>query len=145
MLKFDTADLLSPIGPGSGYWRYIPTDEGLRFITGYNYRPGMGVLGRILDSSVIRPALGWATATSFDRLRMWAESDIDPAESRNRWFMDAAARAGGLLTAGFLVHQALTGRNAAAATGRRGYRSGFMHPAVPLDRTQSRAVSAAAP
>lgn len=115
VLKFDTADVLSPIGPGSGYWRYIPTEEGLRFITGYNYRPGMGLLGRILDSSVIRPALGWATATSFDRLRMWAESDLDPAESRNRWFIDATARAGGLLTAGLLVRRALTGRNAAVA------------------------------
>ncbi|HEY9358396.1 MAG TPA: hypothetical protein VIQ52_19005 [Arthrobacter sp.] len=115
MLKFDTADVLSPIGPGSGYWRYIPTDDGLRFITGYNYRPGMGILGRILDANVIRPALGWATAISFDRLRMWAESDLHPADSRNRWFIDAAARAGGLLTAGILLRRALTGRNAGAA------------------------------
>ncbi|MDD0858949.1 hypothetical protein NHF46_16820 [Arthrobacter alpinus] len=100
MLKFDTADWLSPIGPGSGYWRYIPTDDGLRFITGYNYQPGMGILGKALDAQIIRPALGWATAISFDRLRLWTESEQDPRDSRNRWFLDAGARAGGLLLAG---------------------------------------------
>ncbi|ALO66204.1 hypothetical protein AS189_06480 [Arthrobacter alpinus] len=100
VLKFDTADWLSPIGPGSGYWRYIPTDDGLRFITGYNYQPGMGILGKALDAQIIRPALGWATAISFDSLRLWAESEQDPRDSRSRWFLDAGARAGGLLLAG---------------------------------------------
>lgn len=115
VLKFDTADPLSPIGPGSGYWRYVPTADGLRFITGYNYQPGMGALGRVLDSQVFRPALGWATAISFDRLRMWAESDLDPRDSRNRWFVDAGARASGILAAGVLLRRAFTSRTAGPA------------------------------
>ena len=104
VLKFDTADSLSPIGPGSGYWRYIPTSCGLRFVTGYNYRPGMGLVGKAVDVRLIRPALGWATAISFDRLRLWAETDLDPRTARNRWFLDAGVRAGGVLAgAGLLV------------------------------------------
>jgi hypothetical protein len=111
VLKFSTADALSPIGQGSGYWRYIPADEGVRFITG-NYWPGMGMLGKILDGRVIRPALGWATAISFDRLRLWAESDLDPKETRNRWIMDAAARLSGIMAAVLLLRQAFTGQGA---------------------------------
>jgi hypothetical protein len=92
VLKFSTSNQLSPIGSGSGYWRYVPRDQGVRFITGYNYTPGLGAMGRKLDRWIIRPALGWATALSFDRLRLWAESGVDPARSRNAWFLDAAAR-----------------------------------------------------
>jgi hypothetical protein len=113
VLKFDTSDALSPIGAGSGYWRYIPTDTGVRFITGYNYRPGMGMVGRALDAGLIRPALGWATALSFDRLRLWAESELDPSDARNRWIMDGAARAASVLVAGVLLRKALLARNAA--------------------------------
>ncbi|MDJ0316055.1 SRPBCC family protein [Arthrobacter antibioticus] len=115
VLKFDTADVLSPIGPGSGYWRYIPTDDGLRFITGYNYEPGLGMAGKALDSRTIRPALGWATALSFDRLRLWAESDLEPRHSRNRWFLDAGARIGGVLVAVGLFRRALAKRSATMA------------------------------
>lgn len=115
VLKFDTVDPASPIGQGSGYWRYIPTENGLRFITGYNYQPRMGALGKALDPWVFRPALGWATAISFDRLRMWAESDLDPKDSRNRWLIDAAARAGGVLAACVLLRRALARRTAGPA------------------------------
>ncbi|WP_142036494.1 hypothetical protein [Arthrobacter sp. SLBN-100] len=115
VLKFDTFDPLSPIGRGSGYWRYIPTKAGLRFITGYNYSPGMGALGKLMDSWLFRPALGWATAVSFDRLRMWADFDLDPKASRNRWFMDAVARAVGIVTAALLLRAAVEKRNATAA------------------------------
>lgn len=110
MLKFDTADPLSPIGAGSGYWRYIPAKDGLRFITGHNYRPGMGggVVGKALDASVIRPALGWATDLSFDRLRLRAESDVDLHTSRSRWLLGAGARAGSLLVAGLRLRRART-------------------------------------
>lgn len=111
VLRFDTADPVSPIGQGSGYWRYIPTKDGLRFITGYNYQPGMGCFGKAIDPWVFRPALGWATAISFDRLRMWAESDVDPKDSRNRWFIDAAARAVGVLTACIVLRRALAGQS----------------------------------
>jgi hypothetical protein len=106
VLKFSTSDPLSPIGPGAGYWRYIPTKDGVRFITGYNYRPGMGRLGRTLDRRVSRPALGWATAWSFDRLRLWAESDVDPGRSRNAWILDSILRLAGFLTGSTLVARA---------------------------------------
>ena len=95
VLKFTTRDPLSPIGPGAGYWRYVPDDDGgTRFITGYDFAPGWGRLGRWLDKPLIRPALGWATAWSFDRLRLWAEEGLDPQSTRNRWLLDAGARLG---------------------------------------------------
>ncbi len=76
-LRFSTEDRLSPIREGRGYWRYIPTAGGVRFVTGYDYDPGWGP---VLDA-LVRPALGWATAWSFDRLRIWAERDEPP----ERW------------------------------------------------------------
>ena len=137
VLKFDTSDALSPIGAGSGYWRYIPTDTGVRFVTGYNYRPGMGILGKALDAGLIRPALGWATAVSFDRLRLWAESELDPGDARNRWIMDAAARAASVLGAGVLLRKALLGRNADWAF--MGAAALLTLIAVPAHRTVPRA------
>lgn len=77
-LRFDTTDRLSPLGAGRGYWRYLPHPEGVRFITGYDYRPGWGPLGRLLDPVVTRRFVWWLTAWSFDRLRIWAEEGIEP-------------------------------------------------------------------
>lgn len=74
-LRFWTADPLSPIRAGRGYWRYTPVDASTtRFTTGYDYTPGWG---RLLDL-LVRPLLGWATAWSFDRLRIWAERGEEP-------------------------------------------------------------------
>lgn len=73
-LRFGTADRLSPIRAGRGYWRYVPTADGrTRFITGYDYDGGWGPL-----DLVVRPLLGWATAWSFDRLRIWLEGGAEP-------------------------------------------------------------------
>ncbi len=73
-LRFSTADRLSPIRNGRGYWRYVPTADGrTRFITGYDYDAGWGPL-----DLVVRPLLGWATAWSFDRLRVWLEGGAEP-------------------------------------------------------------------
>ncbi|PZF64589.1 SRPBCC family protein [Curtobacterium sp. MCPF17_047] len=73
-LRFATDDRLSPIRTGRGYWRYVPTDDGrTRFITGYDYDSGWGPL-----DLVVRPLLGWATAWSFDRLRVWLEGGAEP-------------------------------------------------------------------
>lgn len=77
-LRFTTTDRLSPLGDGRGYWRYIPTPEGVRFITGYDYAPGWGLLA---DRLVLRRFIGWMTAFSFDRLRLWAEDGTEP----ERW------------------------------------------------------------
>lgn len=79
-LAFSTDDRLSPLRSGRGYWRYIPTDDGIRFITGFDYRPGWG---RLADLAV-RPIVLWMTAWSFDRLRLWAEGITAPEQARVR-------------------------------------------------------------
>ena len=91
-LRFFPHDRLSPLGAGAGYWRYVPTPTGVRFLTGYDYAPGWGALGRVLDPVLVRPAVGWATAWSFDRLRLWAEHGVDPAVARRSALVDAAVR-----------------------------------------------------
>ena len=80
-LRFTTSDRLSPLGDGRGYWRYVPSDTGVTFITGYDYQPGWG---RTLDALVLRRFIGWMTAWSFDRLRIWAETDVAP-ETWSLW------------------------------------------------------------
>lgn len=82
-LRFDTDDRLSPLRQGRGYWRYVPTAEGIRFITGYDYETGFG---RLADR-VLRPVIRWMTAWSFDRLRLWAETGRLP-----RWWQPRAGR-----------------------------------------------------
>jgi hypothetical protein len=77
-LRFTTRDRLSPLGEGRGYWRYVPTATGTTFITGYDYAPGWG---RLIDALVLRRFIGWMTAWSFDRLRLWAETGTPP----ERW------------------------------------------------------------
>lgn len=83
-LRFSSADPRSLILEGSGYWRYVPTEQGVRFLTSYDYRTRFGMAGRALDRVVFRPLLGWATAWSFDRLRLWLEEGIEPEESARR-------------------------------------------------------------
>ncbi|MFN0195890.1 MAG: hypothetical protein ACKVT0_04050, partial [Planctomycetaceae bacterium] len=83
-LKFWSDDPKSLIREGAGYWRYVPTQDGLRFFTSYDYRVRGGVPGRVFNALVFRPLMGWATAWSFDRLRLWIEKGIDPAISAQR-------------------------------------------------------------
>ncbi|MGN6326331.1 SRPBCC family protein [Pseudolysinimonas sp.] len=84
-LRFDTHDRLSPLGDGRGFWRYRPTDDGsaIVFTTGFDYAPGWG---RLLDRLLLRRLIGWMTAWSFDRLRIWAEDDVPP----ERWPLRSA-------------------------------------------------------
>jgi hypothetical protein len=91
-LKFWSDDPKSLIREGSGYWRYVPTADGVRFLTSYDYRTRFGPFGRIIDRLVFRPLMGWATAWSFDRLRLWIEKGIDPGLSIQRSLVHAAAR-----------------------------------------------------
>ena len=91
-LKFWSDDRKSLIREGSGYWKYIPTDDGLRFLTKYDYRVRFGVLGRLFDRLIFRPLMGWTTAWSFDRLRLWIEKGIDPALSLQRSLVYAFSR-----------------------------------------------------
>ena len=91
-LKFASADPKSLIREGSGYWRYIPTPAGLRFFTWYDYSVRFGAAGRIVDRLVFRPLIGWATAWSFDRMRLWAEEGQLPESSLALSAIHAAAR-----------------------------------------------------
>lgn len=76
-LRFDADSRLSPLGAGRGFWRYRQEGEHVVFTTGYDYAPNWG---RAADL-IARPLIGWATAWSFDRLRIWAESGVEP----ERW------------------------------------------------------------
>ena len=91
-LKFWSDDPKSLISEGAGYWRYVPTDDGLRFFTSYDYRVRFGALGRAFNALAFRPIMGWATAWSFDRLRLWIEKGIDPAVSLQRSVIHLVAR-----------------------------------------------------
>ena len=91
-LRFWSDDPKSLIRSGSGYWKYIPGNDGIRFITWYDYRTRFGIIGQIVDKVFFRPLLGWATAWSFDRLRLWIEKGVLPEISRDRTFVYALSR-----------------------------------------------------
>jgi DoxX-like family len=80
-LKFSSNDSKSLIRTGAGYWKYHPLGDDVRFLTRYDYETRFGAIGRAFDWAIFRPLMGWATAWSFDRLRLWLEDGIDPATS----------------------------------------------------------------
>ncbi|MDH6219844.1 hypothetical protein [Streptomyces pseudovenezuelae] len=92
-LRFSSPSRLSLLAEGSGYWRYVPDGDGVRFLTGYDYRPRWGVVGTAADRVFFRPLMGWATAWSFDRLRLWLERGITPERARRNWLAELSARA----------------------------------------------------
>ncbi|MFJ4874540.1 hypothetical protein ACIP93_04935 [Streptomyces sp. NPDC088745] len=92
-LRFASAHPLSLLAEGSGYWRYVPTGDGVRFLTGYDYTPRWGRFGAVADRLVFRPLMGWATAWSFDRLRLWLERGTGPGRLLARALGEAAVRA----------------------------------------------------
>jgi hypothetical protein len=93
-LKFWSSDTKSLIEEGSGYWRYVPTQDVTRFLTWYDSRTRFGVAGRLIDRIFFRPLIGWATAWSFDRLRLWIERGITPQVSFRLALIHAFARLG---------------------------------------------------
>ncbi|MEO5940102.1 MAG: DoxX-like family protein [Candidatus Limnocylindrales bacterium] len=93
-LRFWSADRLSLIRAGRGYWLLTPTAEGVRFRTVYDYETRFGRVGRLLDRLAFRPLIGWATAWSFDRLRLWLERGIDPGTSARLALVHGLARVG---------------------------------------------------
>ncbi|MCM3871370.1 MAG: DoxX-like family protein [Pyrinomonadaceae bacterium] len=93
-LKFSSADPRSIIREGSGYWKYIPAAEGIRFLTWYDYRTRFGAFGAFCDRLVFQPMMGWATAWSFDRLRLWLEEGIDPAQAMRQALVHGVSRVG---------------------------------------------------
>ncbi|WP_317445456.1 hypothetical protein [Streptomyces collinus] len=92
-LRFASPHPLSPLAEGSGYWRYVPEAHGVRFLTGYDYRPRWGALGALADRLLFRRLMGWATAWSFDRLRLWLERGITPERALVNWLAELAVRA----------------------------------------------------
>jgi hypothetical protein len=91
-LKFWSDDPKSLIHIGTGYWKYTPTPNGLSFETGYDYSVRFGAIGQLFDSLIFRPLIGWATAWSFDRLRLWIEKGIQPEISLQNSLIHALAR-----------------------------------------------------
>ncbi|MFE1885092.1 hypothetical protein [Streptomyces diastatochromogenes] len=92
-LRFLSPHPLSLLAEGSGYWRYVPDAQGVRFLTGYDYRPRWGAFGALADRLLFRPLTGWATAWSFDRLRLWLERGITPERALANWLAELAVRA----------------------------------------------------
>ena len=91
-LRFGSDDPRSIIREGSGYWKYIPTSDGIRFLTWYDYRTRFGTAGTLFDRLIFRPLMGWATAWSFDRLRLWLEQGVDPAQAMRQTLVHFIAR-----------------------------------------------------
>jgi hypothetical protein len=91
-LSFWSKDPKSLIANGCGYWKYVPTGACVRFLTWYDYDTRFGAIGRIFDRLAFRPLIGWATAWSFDRLRLWIECDIPPEVSLRMALIHACAR-----------------------------------------------------
>ena len=91
-LRFSSADAKSLIHEGSGYWRYVSTQNGIHFFTWYDYAVRFGWLGRLVDRWLFRRLMGWATAWSFDRLRLWAEEGQSPESSMSLSLVHAVAR-----------------------------------------------------
>uniref|UniRef100_UPI0006EBAB63 hypothetical protein n=1 Tax=Streptomyces prasinopilosus TaxID=67344 RepID=UPI0006EBAB63 len=96
-LRFSCPHPLSLLADGSGYWRYVPDGsgegDGVRFLTGYDYRPRWGGVGALADRLALRPLMGWATAWSFDRLRIWLEHGVTPERARRNWLAELVLRA----------------------------------------------------
>jgi uncharacterized membrane protein YphA (DoxX/SURF4 family) len=103
-LKFWSDDPKSLIASGSGYWKYVPTSGGTQFFTSYDYAVRFGTFGKIFDALIFRPLLGWATAWSFDSLRLWIEKKVEPEISRRLALVHAVVR---LAIAFVFVYQGL--------------------------------------
>ena len=101
-LTFWSAHPCSIIREGSGYWKYVPTRDGIRFLTWYDYRTRFGAAGALFDRLVFRPLIGWATAWSFDRLRLWLEQSVNPAQAMRQTMIHAVTRT--TLAAVFAYH-----------------------------------------
>ncbi|AFZ90885.1 hypothetical protein P9G40_15625 [Bacillus velezensis] len=78
-LAFASDHPLSLIKEGRGYWKYIERDNGqTAFLTQYQYETARGLPGSWIDRFLFRPLLSWATAWSFDALRLWIEQNRHP-------------------------------------------------------------------
>lgn len=81
VLKFSSDSKLSLIEEGSGYWKYIPEADGIKFVTGYDYQTRWGFFGKVIDKFIFRPLMVWATAWSFDCVKNWIEKGFHPKQA----------------------------------------------------------------
>ncbi len=86
-LHFGTTQRLSPIREGKGYWKYIPKEDSIQFLTQYDYQSNFGAFGRLVDKYLFRPGMGWGTALSFDVLKRWLEKKESPRAQYTRFFL----------------------------------------------------------
>lgn len=86
-LKFWSDENISLIRTGSGYWKYIPHERGITFLTWYDYETRHGAFGKLIDRCLFRPLIGWATAWSFDSLRLWLDRDFPPKVTRTAYLL----------------------------------------------------------
>lgn len=90
-LKFWSDEKISLIRTGSGYWKYIPATGGVTFLTWYDYETRWGIVGKIIDKLMFRPLIWWATAWSFDALKLWLEKGIPARQSKNLFYVYCVA------------------------------------------------------
>ncbi|RHW39338.1 hypothetical protein D1B33_00375 [Lysinibacillus yapensis] len=90
-LHFGTDHPISPIKEGKGYWKYIPNEKSITFLTQYDYDANFGKFGQILDRILFRPLIGWGTALSFDVLKRWLEKREAPFSQYLRFFASCFA------------------------------------------------------
>ncbi|WP_406203613.1 hypothetical protein OH807_27180 [Kitasatospora sp. NBC_01560] len=106
-LRFRSDHALSPLQEGSGYWRYTPADSAsdgtVLFVTGYDYRSWRWPGGTALDRCFVRPFVGWLTAWSFDRLRLWAERGVAPERALLHAAAETSVRLAVAAAAAFLT------------------------------------------
>ena len=89
-LRSDDPKML--ITQATGYWKYEPVDGGVRFRSHFQYETRYGLAGRLVDAALLRPYLRWATAWSFDRMRLWIEKGIEPGSARRASLAHLLAR-----------------------------------------------------
>jgi len=131
-LRFWSDDPKSLISEGNGYWKYLPEDGGVRFLTAYNYDTRFGRPGNVFDRYVFRPLMVWATAWSFDRLRLWLESDVSPEASMRQAVVHAVAR---LSLAAVWVYQGLVPKLLGPHPVERELSAALLPTGLPVDGT----------
>ncbi|MGO4544738.1 DoxX-like family protein [Paenibacillus sp. 2TAB23] len=86
-LLFSSSQPISLISTGGGYWKYKENNGMLTFSTRFDYKTRFGAVGSFIDRILFRPVFGYATAWSFDRLRIWLEEKVPPSIVAERAFI----------------------------------------------------------